>query len=145
MTNYKAGQTATVTADTTLYAVWRGIPTAQTWKIWSGGESERFTHSDMMRVEGNVTALTAILSEFYSVEDVSYQEVGHASQFRYDEALKLERQIADLAAVMGVSVTTDELWSAMKSVSYVDFERWELAGWTVYRAMGGTADRTPAS
>lgn len=146
MTIFRLGETVSWTEDATLYAAWIAIPEAQVWKVWTGGEDERFTHDDMNRIEANLNVLAGILEIIHGGSlTVSYIAVDRASQFRYDEALKLEEQIGEFSELVGLDADIERLWSVGRSVSYKDFERWESQGHAVYLALGGTEARIPAS
>lgn len=109
-------------------------------KIWDGDENEYFTWLDMNRVEYNAN----ILARECGVAQVSFIEVTRASQFRYDEAQKLENLLKAVADKRGKTITIESAWGAGRTVSYVDFERWEANFWTLYTDMGGTGHRIPA-
>ena len=109
-------------------------------KVWVGGERERFTHMDMNRVEYNAN----ILAREAGMAQETFMEVTRASQFRYDEAQKLETLIDDVAAEVGVDVETDRSWGSNRLVSFVDFERWESSLWEIYLTLGGLGERIPA-
>lgn len=109
-------------------------------KIWDGDEAEYFTHLDMSRVEYNAN----ILARETGVEQVTFLEVTRASQFRYDEAQKLEDLIAAISTALGISSSMETAWTYSRSVSYVDFERWESQLWLCYVALGGVGERIPA-
>ena len=144
MTDYRPSQTVIFTADASLFAIWMAIPSAQTWKIWSGTQIERFTYSDMARIEGNIDALIAIASAVNPMQPRTWEAVTRASQFSYIEAQKIENALGELASALGVSVTMATDWSAGRTVSWIDFERWESVGWAVYQAMGGASSRISA-
>lgn len=109
-------------------------------KIWDGDEAEYFTHLDMSRVEYNAN----ILAREAGVDTVEYLEVSRSSQFRFDEAQKLEDQIAAISTALGISASMETAWTYGRSVSYVDFERWESQLWLCYQALGGVGQRIPA-
>lgn len=109
-------------------------------KIWDGDPRERFTHTDMNRLEYNANLVAAHLG----VPQETFIEATRDSQFRYDEAQRLESLIEASADAAGVSVDSDTLWGPLRSVSYMDFERWESSLWTIYKALGGLGDRIPA-
>lgn len=102
-------------------------------KSWTGSSGEYFTYSDMNRVESNINAIaTAVIAEQTSskngkasVSTVSYVTTTRSSQFRYDEAQKLENQIQTVADVVGASYSKEASWSYNRTVSYVDYNRWE--------------------
>lgn len=110
-------------------------------KIWDGDSDEYFTHIDMNRLEYNANILA---KKTTGVSEVTFISVTRASQFRYDEAQKLENLIKALADANGVSVAIETAWGYNRTVSYVDFERWESNLYAVYQAMGGVGDRIPA-
>ena len=109
-------------------------------KIWDGDENEFFTWLDMNRVEYNANALAAELG----IATTEFVETTRASQFRYDEAQKLEDLLASIAAKLGIAIPLEESWGYNRAISYVDFERWESGFWTLYTAMGGIGERIPA-
>lgn len=109
-------------------------------KIWTGTETEFFRHMDMNRVQYNAN----ICARYAGVEEVVFQEFSHASQFRHDEAQKLEDLIKATGTALGVDVTTESAWGYNRTVSFVDFERWESNIWKVYKALGGIGERIPA-
>lgn len=109
-------------------------------KIWDGDANEYFTWLDMNRVEYNLN----LLAEEVGVPTVEFIETTHASQFRWDEAQKVEALLASIASEMGIAVPVDDGWSEGHSVSYVDFERWESGFWSLYKALGGLGERIPA-
>ena len=144
MTDYRPSQAVVFTADATLFAVWMAVPSAQTWKIWSGAQAERFTYADMTRIEGNIDALIAIASAVDPIQSRTWEAVTRASQFSYSEAQKVENALGELASALGVQATMATDWSAGRTVSWIDFERWESVGWAVYQAMGGASSRFSA-
>ena len=109
-------------------------------RIWDGDPNEYFTHIDMNRVEYNAN----IVARECGVEQVSFETVTRASQFRYDEVNKLEALILACAQSRGLSPSMDTSWGYNHTVSYVDFERWESALWDVYKNIGGVGDRIPS-
>lgn len=109
-------------------------------KIWDGDEGEYFTWLDMNRVEYNANAVAVEVG----LDAVAFEEVSRASQFRYDEAQKLENLLKAAADKLGIAVTIETAWSYNRTLSYVDFERWESNFWTVYTALGGVGERIPA-
>lgn len=109
-------------------------------KVWDGDDNEFFTFLDMNRVEYNAN----ILASEVGVPTVSFVETERKSQFRYDEAQKLENLQAAVASKLGISISIESAWNYNRSVSYVDFERWESNFWTLYTVLGGTGERIPA-
>lgn len=109
-------------------------------KVWDGDDAEYFTHLDMSRVEYNAN----ILAREAGISQVEFLEVTRASQFRYDEAQKLEDLIAAISTALGISSSMETQWTYNRSVSYVDFERWESQLWLCYQALGGVGERIPA-
>lgn len=109
-------------------------------RIWDGDPNEYFTHVDMSRVEYNAN----IVARECGVEQVSFETVTRASQFRFDEANRLEALILACAQSRGLSPRMDVSWSYNHTVSYVDFERWESALWEVYHDLGGVGERIPS-
>ena len=90
-------------------------------KTWTGNTGEYFTHVDMNRVEENAN----ILAQRIGSSQVEYLITTRSSQFRYDEAKKLEIQLSDIAGELGVSVPTETEWAAGRMLSAEDFNRWE--------------------
>lgn len=90
-------------------------------KTWTGNTGEYFTHVDMNRVEENAN----ILAQRIGSSQVEYVITTRSSQFRYDEAKKLEIQLSDIAGELGVSVPTETEWAAGRMLSAEDFNRWE--------------------
>lgn len=109
-------------------------------RVWDGDPDEYFTHMDMNRVEYNAN----IVARECGVEQVSFETVTRASQFRFDEANRLEALILACAQSRGLSPRMDVSWSYNHTVSYVDFERWESALWEVYHDLGGVGERIPS-
>ena len=109
-------------------------------KIWDGDEQEYFTFLDMSRVEYNAN----ILAREAGIDQVEFLETTRASQFRYDEAQKLEDLIAAISTALGISSSMETNWTYSRSVSFVDFERWESQLWLCYVALGGVGERIPA-
>ena len=109
-------------------------------KVWTGVDTEFFRHTDMNRVEYNAN----LCARYAGVNTVDFMEVGHADQFRYDEAQKLEDLIKAIGTVLGVAVTTESAWGYNRTLSYADFERWESNIWALYKALGGIGDRIPS-
>ena len=109
-------------------------------RIWDGDPNEYFTHVDMNRVEYNAN----IVARECGVEQVSFETVTRASQFRFDEANRLEALILACAQSRGLSPSMELSWNYNHTVSYVDFERWESALWEVYRDLGGVGERIPS-
>lgn len=109
-------------------------------KVWTGADAEFFSFRDMARVEYNAN----LCARYAGIGEVVFQEVSHASQFRYDEAQKLEDLIKTIGTVLGVEVTAESAWGYNRTVSFADFERWESNIWALYRALGGIGERIPA-
>ena len=109
-------------------------------KIWDGDADEYFTWLDMNRVEYNAN----IIAREAGVSQVSFTETARKSMFRYDEAQKLENLLKAVAVKLGKTISIESTWGAGRTVSYVDFERWESNFWMLYTAMGGTGSRIPA-
>ena len=109
-------------------------------RIWDGDEAEFFTHIDMRRVEYNAN----IVAREAGVPQVSFVETAHDDQFDYSEAQKLENLIKAVADAIGVSITIEASWGMNRTVSYVDFERWESNIWACYTALGGIGERIPS-
>ena len=109
-------------------------------KIWDGDASEFFTYLDMRRVEYNAN----ICAREAGVAQATFLDVDRASQFRYDEAQKLENLILATAQALGLTVTIETAWAANRVLSYVDFERWEANQYAVYQALGGVGERIPS-
>lgn len=109
-------------------------------KVWTGSGSEFFTHKDMIRVERNLN----ILAEEVGVEPSEYREISRSSQFYFDDANRLESLMKTVASKVGVQVQSDTSWNYGRTLSYVDFERWEAGIWTIYKKLGGFGDRIPS-
>ena len=109
-------------------------------KIWDGDDAEYFTFIDMNRVEYNAN----ICAKYAGVGTADFLVTTREGQFRYDEAQKLENLIKAIGAKLGVSVSTESNWSYNRTVSYVDFERWESNIWNLYTALGGIGNRIQA-
>lgn len=109
-------------------------------KVWDGDENEYFTYLDMRRVEYNAN----ICAREAGVEQVAFLEVNHDSQFRYDEAQRLENLILSTAQALGLTITIETAWGYNRTLSFVDFERWESNLWACYKALGGVGERIPA-
>ena len=109
-------------------------------KIWDGDSNEFFTFRDMNRVEYNAN----ICAREAGVDQVDFIETTRASQFRYDEAQKLEDLILASAQAVGVSVSIETAWGHNRTLSFVDFERWEANLYAVYQALGGVGERIPS-
>ena len=109
-------------------------------KIWDGDDNEYFTFIDMNRVEYNAN----ICAKYAGVGTADFLVTTREGQFRYDEAQKLENLIKAIGAKLGVSVSTESNWSYNRTVSYVDFERWESNIWNLYTALGGVGSRIQA-
>lgn len=109
-------------------------------KVWDGDANEYFTWLDMNRVEYNAN----VIARESGVSQVIFIETTRSSQFRYDEAQKLENLLKAVATKLGKTITIESAWGAGRTVSYVDFERWESNFWMLYTALGGTGSRIPA-
>ena len=91
----------------------------------------------MNRVEYNAN----MCAKYTGVGTADFLVTTREGQFRYDEAQKLENLIKAIGAKLGVSVSTESNWSYNRTVSYVDFERWESNTWKLYTALGGIGSR----
>ena len=109
-------------------------------KIWDGDDNEYFTFIDMNRVEYNAN----ICAKYAGVGTADFLVTTREGQFRYDEAQKLENLIKAIGAKLGVAISTESNWSYNRTVSYVDFERWESNIWNLYTALGGVGNRIQA-
>lgn len=109
-------------------------------KTWTGKDGEFFTFKDMGRIQKNLN----ICAQYAGGSQVEYMETTRASQFRYDEAQKVEDQIKALASAVGLSIDMEDAWGYGRTVSYVDFERWEAGLWKIYQTLGGVGERIPA-
>lgn len=109
-------------------------------RIWTGSVGEHFTHRDMGRVEYNINAI----AEALGISPVEFRETTRASQFFHDDAQRIEDLIAESAEAAGVEIDVERSWNHGRTVSFVDFERWESSMWTVYRAIGGIGERIPS-
>lgn len=103
-------------------------------KVWDGDDNEFFTFLDMNRVEFNANALATEVG----IDTVDFIEVTRSSQFRYDEAQKLENLLAAVALKVGITIPLEDAWGYNRAITYADFERWESGFWTLYTALGGT-------
>lgn len=109
-------------------------------KVWDGDLGERFTYLDMRRIEFNAN----IVAREAGVQQVTFDDVTRASQFDYTEAERLETQIQSIIDVLGLGITVTDLWGPLRTLSYVDFERWESCLWSCYQILGGIGERIPA-
>ena len=109
-------------------------------RIWDGDPDERFTFTDMNRVEYNAN----IIAREAGVGQVEYMETTHEGQFRYDEVNLLEGQIRDTGTALGLSLSMDMGWSYNRTLSYGDFERWEARLFECYQTLGGVGERIPS-
>lgn len=109
-------------------------------KEWDGSAGERFTWRDMNRVGYNANIMAGALG----ITPVQFIQASRADIFRYDEARKLETLTRTLGTAAGLTLTTDSAWAVGRSVSYVDFERWESNLYAIYQALGGYGDRIPS-
>lgn len=109
-------------------------------KIWDGDPAEYFTYMDMNRVEYNAN----ICAREAGVTQVDFIETTRASQFRYDEAQKLENLLQATAQALGLTISIESAWGYNRTVSYIDFERWESNLWQIYQALGGVGERIPS-
>lgn len=108
-------------------------------KIWDGDPDERFKALDMNRLGYN----TNILAREAGVPQEVFPEVTPADQFDYTVAQRLESLQGDIASAIGADISIESTWGVNRSLSYVDFERWEANNWTLYKAMGGLGERIP--
>ena len=106
-------------------------------RIWDGDADEYFSASDMIRVEYNLN----IVAESAGVDTVEFLAVDKTSQFRYDEAQKIEDLISEIGAALGISVQVESSWAYNRTICCVDFERWEANIWTLYESLGGYGER----
>ncbi|MBE6524497.1 MAG: hypothetical protein E7Z65_06470 [Thermoplasmata archaeon] len=110
-------------------------------KRWDGighdGREEFFTFMDMNRCEYNAN----IIAEEAGVPTVQFIETTHASQFRYDEAQKLEDLTKAIADRIGLSIGIENSWTVGRRISYLDFERWESNLFACYKTLGGVGER----
>jgi hypothetical protein len=111
-----------------------------TFKTWTGGQSEYFTHKDMTRVCFNANAVAAAVG----TASVGHPTVTRASQFDYGAFQSLEAQIKAVCTAAGVPFTPCTTWGVGRSVSYVDFERVEAGLYGAYAALGGQGARVPS-
>ena len=96
---------------------------AITTKAWTGSSSERFTHADMNRVTANANAVASLLG--YRQE--TFAQVTRSSQLDLDEVNRLERMLQGMSDLLGLGLTMVTSWTPGRSVSAVDFNRWEQA------------------
>lgn len=109
-------------------------------KVWDGDLDERFTFMDMRRVCYNAN----ILAREAGVPQVTFKETQYADQFDYSEALKLESLYGDIAGALGSSINVERYWGPNRTLSFVDFERWESNAWSLYTKLGGMGERIPS-
>ena len=96
---------------------------AITTKTWTGSPSERFTFTDMNRVTANAKAVANLLG--YRQE--TFTQVTRSSQLDLDEVNRLERMLQGMSDLLGLGLTMVTSWTPGRSVSAVDFNRWEQA------------------
>ena len=96
---------------------------AITTKIWTGSPSERFTHADMNRVTANANTVASLLG--YRQE--TFAQVTRSSQLDLNEVNRLERMLQGMSDLLGLGLTMVTSWTPGRSVSAVDFNRWEQA------------------
>lgn len=111
-----------------------------TMKIWDGDGRERFTHKDMNRVFYNINTL----SRACGVDGADFPTVREADQFDYNHAQAIEDIIGECADKLGLSLAVESVWGVGRSLSFVDFDRWESNTHEIYRKLGGIGDRIPA-
>ena len=92
-------------------------------KTWTGSPSERFTHADMNRVTANANTVASLLG--YRQE--TFAQVSRSSQLDLDEVNRLERMLQGMSDLLGLGLTMVTSWTPGRSVSAVDFNRWEQA------------------
>lgn len=109
-------------------------------KIWTGQKGEFFSYRDMGRVESNVN----FCAREAGLGQEAFLRVEHKSSFRYDEVQKLEDFIASVGASQGLDLQMETAWGYGRTISYMDFERWESGIWAIYKALGGEGERIPA-
>lgn len=108
-------------------------------KIWDGDPDEYFSYKDMNRIEYNAN----ILARETGILEMAFNETTRASQFDYMEAQKLEDLTKVIADSQGIPVEIETAWNYNRTISYVDFERWEVNLWAIYKFLGGIGDRIP--
>lgn len=96
---------------------------AITTKTWTGSPSERFTHADMNRITANANTVASLLG--YRQE--TFAQVTRSSQLDLDEVNRLERMLQGMSDLLGLGLTMVTSWTPGRSVSAVDFNRWEQA------------------
>lgn len=107
-------------------------------KTWTGSAGEYFTFEDMNRVAQNVLSLAQGIGE--NPEDLWTPEtVTRSSQFRYDEAQNLENVLTLVAGTLGEEDVFEHHWAPGRSVSFVDFNRWEQACSRLETSLNATA------
>ncbi|MEG1513998.1 MAG: hypothetical protein RSD95_03840 [Clostridia bacterium] len=108
-------------------------------KYWLGGQNERFTFSDMNRVNDNCNY---ILSEL-GILQKGFSVFTRSSMFEWPQFQLLESAISEIiAAVPSLDYTPPELyWNDFRSVSFADFERVEKDLFIAYKLLGGFGDR----
>ena len=105
--------------------------------VGHGDRQEFFTHTDMNRCEYNAN----LIAEEAGVPTVEFIETTRASQFRYDEAQKLENLTLAIATALGLTITIETAWMTGRRISFSDFERWEANLFLCYQTLGGVGDR----
>lgn len=109
-------------------------------KIWDGDPRERFRHRDMNRICHNLN----IIAKACGVEGASFPEVTEADQFDYGYAQVIEEVASDCAEALGMDLSIGSIWGTGRSLSYIDFERWESGMFALYSELGGIGERIPA-
>lgn len=92
-------------------------------KNWEGSEGERFTFEDMNRVNANANTVATLLG--YRQE--TFAQVTRSSQLDLDEVNRLESMLQGMSDLLGLGLTMVTSWTPGRSVSAVDFNRWEQA------------------
>lgn len=91
-------------------------------KTWTGASSERFTYEDMNRVCSNAASLAQTLG----LKSPTFGTATRSSQFDIEDAQKLEDLLKAEAENVGIAYQR-ATWAANRTISYIDFQRWEQA------------------
>lgn len=94
-----------------------------TTKNWEGSEGERFTFEDMNRITSNANTVASSLGFRQEV----FTQVTRSSQVDYREINRLENMLQEMSDLLGLGLTMETTWGPGRSISAVDFNRWEQA------------------
>lgn len=92
-------------------------------KNWEGSEGERFTFEDMNRITSNANVIASSLGFRQEV----FAQVTHSSQVDYREINRLETMLQEMSDLLGLGLTMETAWGPGRTISAVDFNRWEQA------------------